>query len=259
MPRFFAQISYKGTHYHGWQEQPKSISVQEVINHKLSDFLKNPAFKSTGCGRTDSGVHSSNFYLHFDHNDSIDIEKCLISVNAMLPHDIVLHDVFEVDEKAHARFDATSRTYNFHIHQTKNAFFNDRSLYVHYPLDLDTLNAAAQSLFDYINFASFCKGKSDNKTNDCTIMQAFWTQNSENNTLVFTIQANRFLRNMVRSIVGTMLLVGSGKISLQEFRAIIEAKDRNKSGKSVDGKGLYLVEVAYPYIEAKKVNSASYF
>jgi tRNA pseudouridine38-40 synthase len=246
LPRYFAEIAYKGSRYHGWQIQPNALTVQEVINEKLGLYLKLPTIETVGCGRTDTGVHASQFYFHFDLNFEIAEEICAHRLNAMLPNDIVVYSIFKVADHAHARFDATARTYHFHLHTQRDPFINDTSLYFPATLDIEMMNEAARLLLNYEDFGSFCKGNSDNFTNLCTLTKAEFMVSGHQ--IKFIITANRFLRNMVRSIVGTLLLVGTRKITLNEFIRIVEAKNRSKAGKSVDGRGLFLTDVEYPYI-----------
>jgi tRNA pseudouridine38-40 synthase len=245
--RLFAQISYKGKHYHGWQNQPNAITVQSATEKAFNVVLRETEFNCTGCGRTDSGVHAKQFYFHFDTNEKVDVDKLVFKVNAILPEDIVVHRLIDVPEGSHTRFDAVSRTYQYYIHQKKNPFLTDISYYNTRRLDLEAMNEACSCLLNYADFTSFSKVNTETKTNNCDIKKALWKLEGE--SLVFEITANRFLRNMVRAIVGTMIEVGVGKITIDQFEKIIENKDRGKAGTSVPGHGLFLTKVSYPYIK----------
>lgn len=242
--RYFVKLSYKGTQYHGWQIQPNATTIQEVLQNAFSVILPEN-IHIIGAGRTDTGVHAKNFIAHFDiHKPIDDLEKLIFKLNSFLPKDIAIHKIYRVKEDAHARFSAISRTYEYHMHTRKDPFLNGYSYRLIQTLDIDLLNKASQSLFDYEDFTSFSKLHTDTKTNNCRIMRAEWIQNK--NRLFFYIQADRFLRNMVRAICGTLLEVGSKKIGFNEFRTIIESKDRQKAGVSVPAEGLYLTEIKYP-------------
>ncbi len=248
--RYFIHLAYNGTPFHGWQIQPNAASVQETLNKAFSVLLQSE-INLMGAGRTDTGVHAREMYAHFDFEFSFDIPNLVHKLNSFLPKDIVIYDIIPVHDEAHTRFDATKRTYEYHIHQFKNPFLDDLSWYFHQPLDIDLMNQAAQLLFNYTDFECFSKVNTDVNTFDCTIFEAHWTRgvaNQENNQLVFTISANRFLRNMVRSIVGTLVNVGLHKITLDDFTKIIESKSREKAGFSVPAHGLYLTEITYDYI-----------
>lgn len=244
--RYFIEFAYNGKNYHGWQYQPHSISVQEVLNKALSTLLKQP-IDVTGAGRTDTGVHAKNMYAHFDYESVINSDFLTQKLNSFLPKDIVVYRLIPLHDDAHARFDATNRTYEYHIHTFKDAFIGEGSWFHFHPLDMDKMNEAAKILFEYKDFKCFSKTHTDVRTFNCVIMEANWKK--EGNNLVFTVAADRFLRNMVRAIVGTLVNVGLGKITLQDFREIIESRDRNKAGFSVPAHGLYLTKVAYPYIQ----------
>jgi tRNA pseudouridine38-40 synthase len=244
--RYFIQLSYNGTAYHGWQIQENTFrTIQQVINEMLSRLLNEPVF-ITGCGRTDTGVHAKEYFAHFDctHDLKEQEAKWIFKFNHALPSDIAIQKIFCVSEKANARFDAVSRTYQYYIHRKKNPFLTHRSYFMYFDLDVDKMNEAAAVLFDYIDFSSFAKSNTQNFTNNCKIYKAEWVE--ENELLIFTIAADRFLRNMVRAIVGTLINVGKGKISLEEFKAIIEKKNRSSAGLSVPACGLYLTTVTYP-------------
>ncbi|WP_313807877.1 tRNA pseudouridine(38-40) synthase TruA [Flavobacterium sp.] len=243
--RYFIEFAYNGKNYHGWQYQPQSISVQETLNKALSTLLKKE-IDVVGAGRTDTGVHAKQMYAHFDFEENLDSEFWTKKLNSFLPKDIVVFGLISLHEDAHARFDATSRTYEYHIHTFKDAFEHEGSWYHFHPLDVAKMNEAAKILFEYKDFECFSKVHTDVRTFNCDIKEAFWQQ--DGNRLVFTISADRFLRNMVRAIVGTLIGVGLGKISLEDFRKIIESKDRGKAGFSVPAHGLYLTKVNYPYL-----------
>jgi tRNA pseudouridine38-40 synthase len=243
--RYFIQISYNGTNYHGWQQQPNASSVQETLNKALSTVL-NRTIDCMGAGRTDTGVHATQMYAHFDCDELQNTTSIIHKLNSFLPKDIVVHDLIQVQDDAHARFDATKRTYEYHIHSFKNAFLQNKSWYFHQKLTIDLMNEACKILFNHTDFQCFSKVHTDVNTFDCKIYEAFWKL--ENANLIFTISADRFLRNMVRAIVGTMVNVGLEKITLEEFQTIIESKDRKKAGFSVPAHGLYLTKIEYNHI-----------
>ncbi len=243
--RYFIKLAYNGTHYHGWQYQPNASSVQETMNKALSVLL-HTTINLMGAGRTDTGVHAKEMFAHFDFEPSFDIPNLIHKLNSYLPKDIVVYTIIPVHPEAHCRFDALKRTYEYHIHSLKDPFLHDLSWYFHQQLDLDLMNEAAKLLFEHTDFQCFSKVNTDVNTFDCTIFEANWKQ--DNNCLVFTISANRFLRNMVRAIVGTLVNVGLHKITLIDFNAIIESKSRDKAGFSVPAHGLYLTEIEYDYI-----------
>lgn len=243
--RYFLYCSYKGTNYHGWQMQPNGISVQEVLTKALQTILRSEDLEITGAGRTDTGVHAKLMIAHFDAEIPFpSLNDLVAKLNSFLPADIVIHKIAEVRPDAHARFDALSRRYEYHITLNKNVFKTELSARIFQALDFDLMNEAASVLKQYQDFTSFSKLHTDVKTNNCVISCAEWTQRGEE--WVFTIEANRFLRNMVRAIVGTLIEVGRGKISIADFRNIIEAKDRCKAGTSAPAQGLFLVHVEYP-------------
>ena len=243
--RYFIKLSYKGTHYHGWQYQPNAMSVQEELEKAFSLILRGE-IAITGAGRTDAGVHAKNYIAHFETKKPLDaaqLKELIYKLNSYLSKDIAIHNIYQVDDNMHARFDAKERTYQYNITTTKNPFATESAWYVHGKLDVDKMNLACEILKEYTDFGSFAKLHSDNKTNICDLMEARWEFKVE--LLVFTIKADRFLRNMVRAIVGTMVDIGQGKTSLDELREIIESKDRNQAGRSVPGHGLFLVEIKY--------------
>ena len=243
--RYFIQLAYNGTHYHGWQYQPNASSVQETLNKAFSVVL-NTEINLMGAGRTDTGVHAKEMYAHFDLDMPFDIPNLVHKLNSYLPKDIVIYAVFPVSDEAHTRFDATKRTYEYHINTFKNPFSQEQSWYFHQPLDVKLMNEAAQLLLNHTDFQCFSKVNTDVNTFDCTIFEAYWKQ--EKDSLIFTISANRFLRNMVRAIVGTLVNIGLHKITLADFEAIIESKNRDKAGFSVPAHGLYLTKIEYDYL-----------
>jgi tRNA pseudouridine38-40 synthase len=206
----------------------------------------NTTINLMGAGRTDTGVHAKEMYAHFDFETPLDIPSLVHKLNSYLPKDIVVYDIILVHDEAHTRFDATKRTYEYHINSFKDVFSQEQSWYFHQKLDVDLMNEAAKILFNHTNFQCFSKVNTDVNTFDCTIFEAYWIQ--ENGNLIFTISANRFLRNMVRAIVGTLVNIGLHKITLADFTAIIESKNRDKAGFSVPAHGLYLTKIEYDYI-----------
>lgn len=242
--RYFIYLSYNGTAYHGWQVQPNGISVQEVLAGALSTILRNQV-ELVGAGRTDTGVHALLMVAHFDVEMELPVEFDLVAkLNSFLPKDIAIFKILEVRTDAHARFDAISRRYEYHIVTNKNVFRNELATRLSEKLDFVAMNAASQLLKDYHDFTSFSKLHNDAKTNICNISLAEWIQ--QENEWIFVIEADRFLRNMVRAIVGTLLEVGRCRMTLEEFKAVIEAKNRCKAGTSVPAHGLYLVDIKYP-------------
>lgn len=241
--RYFIEFSYNGTAYHGWQNQPNAISVQEVLENALTTLLREP-IEVLGAGRTDTGVHARHMYAHFDTWLNFDSEELVFRLNSFLPEDIAVKDVLEVNPEAHARFDAIERTYEYWLVQEKNPFLVGSAHCVLRPLDVEAMNKAATLMMEYTDFKCFSKSNTDVKTYICDVREAYWRQEAEK--LVFTISADRFLRNMVRAIVGTLLDVGLAKIKPKDIRTIIESKDRGRAGASVPAKGLYLTKVKYP-------------
>ncbi|CAG5083993.1 tRNA pseudouridine(38-40) synthase TruA [Parvicella tangerina] len=241
--RYLVEIQYDGTHYHGWQIQPNAITVQETILERLSKIIPQQGLNIVGCGRTDTGVHASQFFFHFDVAEEIDAEQISFKLNHMLPDDIAVKGVVLVADELHARFSAKSRTYHYYLNFQKDPFDRFHTYYYTKELDVEAMNQACKQLFNHKDFTSFSKVKTDTKTNDCIITEAHWQ--IEGTKIIFTITANRFLRNMVRAIVGTMLEVGEHKLSLDGFNKVIEAKDRGKAGKSVPGHGLFLAKIKY--------------
>ena len=242
--RYFIELSYHGKNYHGWQRQPNANTVQETLEKALSVLLSEK-ISVVGCGRTDSGVHAGQFFAHFDFTNPFDKEDLKYKLNSYLPVDIAIREISLVHKEAHTRFDAISRKYRYVISLTKNPFYTETALYLkNAKLDVDKMNKAAKILFEYKNFKCFSRSNTEVKTYDCEIMEAEWEKEKE--MVYFTIKANRFLRNMVRAIVGTLLEVGKNQLSLVGFREIIESKDRTKAGASVKAKGLFLTEIKYP-------------
>jgi tRNA pseudouridine38-40 synthase len=241
--RFFIELSYNGKAYHGWQNQPNAISVQQVLEHALSKLLQEN-ISIMGAGRTDTGVHASQMFAHFDIEKSFDIPTLLFKLNSFLPNDIAVHDIFQVKDSAHTRFNAISRTYQYKIALKKNPFLYDYAYHIFFPLDVEKMNAACQILLQYNNFQCFSKINTDVKTYYCNIEEAFWEMND--GELVFTITANRFLRNMVRAIVGTMITIGLGKKEVEALHQIIQSQNRSEAGFSVPANGLFLTKIVYP-------------
>jgi len=245
--RYFICLSYNGTNYHGWQLQENAPTVQGELNRCLSVLLKEEIL-TLGAGRTDTGVHARKYIAHFDSENLgqlIETINVVYKLNCMLPNDICIHWIVPVHDAAHARFDAVRRKYCYYVSLQKDPFAYDFSTYVPYLLDMDKMNAACVKLFEYDDFTSFAKLHSDNKTNICKIEEACWAAPPDG--LVFTIAADRFLRNMVRAIVGTMFEVGRGKLTIEDFVRIIEQRERGAAVVSAPSKGLFLEEVTYPY------------
>jgi len=243
--RYFIFISYKGTSYHGWQIQPNSITVQKVLDESLSVVL-NEKIATIGAGRTDTGVHAQVFCAHFDCSlpDLSAVRNLIFRLNSYLPKDISVNSIKKVVPDASARFSAISRTYKYYISKVKDPFFNSSTWLLHGNIDVMAMNEACGILLNHNDFTSFCKLHSDNKTNICKIHYAVWEE--VDHRLLFTIKADRFLRNMVRAIVGTMIEIGFGKINIREFEEIIISRDRCRAGKSAPAKGLFLAQIEYP-------------
>jgi tRNA pseudouridine38-40 synthase len=241
--RYFVAFSYFGQAYHGWQRQPNALTVQELMEESLSTLLKSP-LSLVGAGRTDAGVHAKVMYAHFDFEEIRNLTELTYRLNAFLPEDIAIQKILVVPDNAHARFDALERTYEYWIVQKKNPFYKDTAHYIKQPLDIPAMNKAASILLEYDDFECFSKSNTDVKTYRCKIKSAIW--NSEEDKLVFSITADRFLRNMVRAVVGTLLDVGFGKKTTEDVKTIIKNKDRSAAGASVPAKGLYLTKVSYP-------------
>jgi tRNA pseudouridine38-40 synthase len=244
--RYFIEFAYNGKNFHGFQSQPDASSVQETLERALSTLFRE-TITIVGAGRTDSGVHAKQMFAHFETEMELDSEYWSHKLNSFLPPSIVIYRIFSVHPEAHARFDATSRTYEYYLHTYKDAFIADGSWYHSNPLDIDKMNEASAILLEYKDFECFSKVHTDVNTFNCNITTAHWQQ--QGNQLIFTITADRFLRNMVRAIVGTMVNIGLGKLEVSDIHQIIASKDRGKAGFSVPAQGLYLVNVAYPYIK----------
>jgi tRNA pseudouridine38-40 synthase len=241
--RFFFETTYNGTNYHGWQNQANAIGVQEVVEGALSKIFRTK-IEIVGSGRTDTGVHCVQQFFHADLDKELDEKTWLIKLNSLLPKDIAIRSIKPVKDDAHARYDAFERSYQYKITRTKNPLLVGQAYYFFKEVDVVNLNQAAALLIGEQDFECFSKVKTDVNHFICTIKKAHWNQKGD--LLVFTIVANRFLRGMVRAIVGTLLDAGTGKISLQELEHIIKSKDRKKAGMNVPPEGLYLTSVRYP-------------
>ncbi len=239
--RYYIELAYKGTNFHGWQIQPNAVTVQETLEKALSVKLQQE-IRVVGAGRTDTGVHSRFFVAHFDSSINID-KKTIFGLNNLLPNDIVVFDIKKVKLDFNARFDAKSRTYKYYITNTKSPFLTEVTTFIKDKIDISLLNKASEILFNYTDFTSFSKLHTDTKTNNCKIINAKWF--IENDITVFEITADRFLRNMVRSIVGTLLDINIGKIKITDLEKIIESKNRSKAGKSAPAQGLFLTKIEY--------------
>ncbi|TSJ44668.1 tRNA pseudouridine(38-40) synthase TruA [Mucilaginibacter corticis] len=251
MRRYFIELSYDGTNYHGWQTQPNAVTVQEVLDKALSTVLREP-IETVGCGRTDTGVHAKEFFAHFTPQppeggafDGHVLTTMDRSLNSILPRDIAVKNIFEVDDEMHARFSATLRSYQYHIHFNKDPFKNNYSWLLRDEPDLELMNQAAKIMMEYTDFSCFSKSNTQVKTNNCKINRAEWLK-TDDGSIIFHISADRFLRNMVRAIVGTLLMVGRQEMAPEAVRNIIESKNRSNAGTSVPACGLYLTEVKYP-------------
>ncbi len=244
MPRYFLQLAYRGTAYHGWQVQENAHTVQAEFNEKIS-ILCGEDVNVTGCGRTDTGVHARQFFLHFDLHNSLSPSAghFAFKLNRFLPADIAVYGAWQVPAEAHARFDAVSRTYRYYISTQKDPFITGMAMQYSGKLRLNAMQQAARYLFDYEDFTSFSKLHTQTTTNICHITEAFWEERG--GLLVFTVTADRFLRNMVRAIVGTLLEIGRGKMKPEALKEIVEAKDRRTAGFSAPAQGLFLERVRY--------------
>lgn len=243
MARYFLHFAYDGKAYHGWQIQPNGSSVQETLQGALSTILRQDV-TLTGAGRTDTGVNAREMTAHFDIPEPIDEGTLCHKLNSLLPRDIAIKSVERVTDDMHARFSAKSRTYHYYLHQRKDPFLRHFSLELHYNLDFQAMNQAAGMLLSYSDFAAFEKSNTDVKTTICHVTEAFWQQDAPQ-VWHFRITANRFLRNMVRAIVGTLLEVGRGRMTLLQFQQVIEQKSRQQAGESVSSHALFLEEIAY--------------
>lgn len=243
--RYFLYCSYKGTNYHGWQIQPNAVTVQEVLTNALRIILCDENLEITGAGRTDTGVHASMMVAHFNAEiTNISLLDLTGKLNSFLPADIAIQNIIEVKSDVHARFDAISRRYEYRVVLRKDVFKTDLAARLHGFIDFDSMNKAAEVLKKHEDFTSFSKLHTDVKTNNCKIYYARWTKKDDE--WIFTIEADRFLRNMVRAIVGTLFEVGRGKLSIEDFENIILAKNRCKAGSSAPAQGLFLVDIKYP-------------
>lgn len=240
--RYFITFSYDGGRYHGWQIQPNGVSVQEKLEWALSTLLREE-ISVTGAGRTDAGVHARMMVAHFDAPE-LDCEQLAYKLNRLLPQDIAVQRVEAVSDEMHARFSAKWRTYHYYIHTRKDPFLRAYSCEIHYPLDFAAMNEAGRRLMGYDDFGAFCKSGADVKTTLCQVTKAEWVQTSPT-TWYFEITANRFLRNMVRAVVGTMIDVGRGRLSIEEFCKVIEGKQRTEAGESMPGNALFLEDIVY--------------
>lgn len=241
--RYAIFFSYDGTAYHGWQFQPNAVTVQQRMEEALNTILRRKT-GVTGAGRTDTGVHARQMACHFDFEETIDVVRLAQRLNSILPPDIAVSRVEEVAPDWHARFSATSRTYRYYITTTKDPFNRSYALRLYFPLDVEKMNEAAALLLEHKDFGCFCKAHSDNKTNICNVTHARWTTLPDG-TLCFTVTANRFLRNMVRAIVGTLIEVGKGRMTIDDFRAVLHSGTRTRAGESVPAHALFLEEVKY--------------
>ncbi len=247
MKRYFIHLAYNGARYCGWQIQPHSPSVQEELERCLT-LKTGQKISVTGCGRTDTGVHARNYYAHFDVETPIaNCQDLVYRLNVFLPPDIVLYKIWEVPADLHARFNAVSRTYHYYISRQKNPFHQQDAYFLYGDLDVEKMQQVADLLFNYHDFTSFSKLHTQVKTNDCKIMEARWFE--LDGLLVFRIRADRFLRNMVRAIVGTLLEVGKGRMTLEQFKEVIEKKNRCSAGESVPAHALFLEAVEYSFVE----------
>ncbi|MFT5779685.1 MAG: tRNA pseudouridine38-40 synthase [Crocinitomicaceae bacterium] len=245
MQRYFIELSYNGRDFHGWQIQPNAITVQEVVEDRLSKYHSNSPIKVVGCGRTDAGVHAKHYVLHVELPEIEDVDLISTKLNRMLPASISIHTIYAVDAEKHARFDASARTYRYYIHQQKDPFSEEQSWFVPHLLDFEAMNDAAKNLIGKQDFTSFSKLHTDVGTNICTVKEAKWVRIDEHKAY-FEITADRFLRNMVRATVGTLMDVGSGKTTSSSIKDILKAKDRQAASVSVPAHALYLWKVAYP-------------
>ena len=246
--RYFIHLAYNGANYCGWQTQPNLPTVQLTLEQALTTLLRQP-IAIVGCGRTDTGVHASDFYAHFTTDTAIDAEQLAFKLNSFLPEDIAIFEIFGVRDNAHARFDATARTYQYHVSNRRLPFKQGLYSRIYYHPDLNLMNEGAKLLMEYEDFTSFAKLHTQVKTNNCHLSMAQWEEREDE--WVFTIRSNRFLRNMVRSVTGTLLDVGRGKLTLEGLREIVERKDRCAAGVSMPPQGLFLTRVEYPFDEIK--------
>lgn len=241
--RYFLRLQYHGAAFHGWQKQPNALAVQEVLEKAVSTLLGQPT-EVIGAGRTDTGVHAAEMFAHFDAPSGLDLDQLAFRLNAFLPESIAILAVIPVVQEAHARFSAQARTYEYHIHWRKDAFLNDRSWYVRQQPDLEALQAAAALMLQFDEFSAFARSNDAATHHRCDIMQSVWEH--QNDRSLYRVTANRFLRNMVRAMVGTMMEVGRGKMELEQLAAVIASGDRRQAGESAPPQGLFLTRVEYP-------------
>ena len=247
MGRIFIQLAYKGTNFFGWQIQPDEPTVQEELETVLTKLNRQIEIKVVGCGRTDTGVHASQYYAHADIPFEIDLDLLKYKMNSMLSKDVVIHGIQEVSEDAHARFDADKRTYHYFIHQDKDPFINEISWQRKGELNFTEMNKACLLLTKHKDFECFSKVKTEVNNFNCDVFNALWIKSDKG--YVFSITANRFLRNMVRAIVGTMIEIGEGKITIEQFEAILNSNSRSEAGQSVPARGLFLAKIEYPWMQ----------
>ncbi len=257
--RYFIELAYNGTAYHGWQIQENAVSVQQRVNEVISLLLRRE-IETVGCGRTDTGVHARQLYAHFDDAEGIlsyNTTQYLHRINRLLPKDIAAKGLFEVAPEAHARFDAVSRSYEYHMHRRKDPFLDGLSWQQRELPDVRLMNEACRYLIEATDFSSFSKSHTQVFTNNCRLTRAEWLSNGPDR-LIFHISADRFLRNMVRAIVGTLMEIGTGRQPVEYIQAVLESKDRSAAGASVPAEGLYLTQVNYPYPLLKKSSEQVY-
>lgn len=248
MQRYFLYLKYDGTNFHGWQVQPNARTVQEEVEKALTTLLRRDT-PVVGAGRTDTGVHARMMVAHFDADEGIDCQQLVYRLNGLLPRDMSAYKAMPVSSDMHARFSAVSRTYHYYVHQRKDPFMRAYSCGLFYALDFDAMNRAAATLTEYDDFAAFCKSNSDVKTTLCKVTEARWVRDGEY-SWHFVITANRFLRNMVRAIVGTLIEVGRGRTDVEGFRRVIEGRQRTKAGESVPGNALFLENIEYGEVKS---------
>lgn len=247
MPQYFFRIAFKGTRYHGWQEQKNAHTVQGEVNRGLVHILGLEEANTLGCGRTDTGVHASDFYFSLSTHDELDRSALRYKMNSYLSRDIAVRSIHPVPDEAHVRFDPVHRSYEYHIHLRKDPFLDGLSHYMRRPLDLEAMKEGARVLPEYEHFGAFARSKGNNRTDVCRLDRVEWEEWQKGERLIFHIRADRFLRGMVRGIVGTLLDLGSGRYGVKRFREIIESRDRTRAGGNAPPQGLYLSEVEYPY------------
>ncbi|MBL7962227.1 MAG: tRNA pseudouridine(38-40) synthase TruA [Flavobacteriales bacterium] len=248
MPRYFLEIRFDGTPYRGWQNQPVAPSVQAEVERALATALHQQKVNAVGCGRTDTGVHAHSFFLHFDAEADDLGDRFTNSLNGLLPESIAVMRILRVPDDAHARFSATARTYTYQVHRQKDPFLTGRSWYLRAALDVERMNEACKAILGEQDFSGFQKTGSDNRTSRCHVHGALWTGDGPHS--LFTITADRYLRNMVRAIVGSCVRVGQGMAGVDELKQILDSRDRGRAGKSAPANGLYLERIAYPFIPA---------